>query len=313
MNIPGGCGGWRFTWLSPAVAIASIWVIGTTTASSRPVLGGDFVDALESRHLIVDGILLSATDVRRVQSGGCGYSESAALPGVDYRIAVTRTLLGTADDTVVVITSLGGPRFPRASLHIGARVIGYANRLCEDGWRLWGGVIVVTEGGYLVGSSSDGDLSLPGSAKGTPVSLEQFTSAFEERLEHAGATSFNSASSVLLVRLGAFTDVPGEPYYSYACDSLGWAVPGITSAPRQIRFLKNSECFPHIGTGDTLLVPLHPEFAGQVLTTPACPGAWKISGGIAIGFGVPLGLLHYALEQSEAGIVVRPVIERPGE
>jgi hypothetical protein len=230
---------------------------------------------LLARDLVVDGILVAASSATRHPAGGCGATQVSPLRGTEYRVAVRRTLFGSADDSTIVIMSLG-----QDHAAIGSRVIGYADRLCVDDGRLWGGVL-----------RADSDAMFD---------------SLGERSEESGFEPFRDAAGVAMVRLGAYSRID-ETHFSYECDSLGWIFPAAARIPRTLYFRRSLQCSPNTGRGDTLIVPIPRGFSATRLELAACPQGWHVRQGTVTGLGVSPNELRRAIEQRGDTLLVRPV------
>jgi hypothetical protein len=291
--------------------LAAILLVAEVSSASAQQVGGDIVHFLLGRDLVVEGYVTDIQPVTRAPAGGCSNGQSPALHVYDYRIQVAHVLSGTAEDSTIVVTSLEGPRFPRNSFQVGSHALVYANRVCEDGWRLWGGFLVITPSGYLVPPSSQAHtFKLAGVSSKVPLSYSSVTDGLAQTPTSASAAAFGGSDGVAIVRLGTFADDREHGGYAYACDSLGWAIPISAHVPRTLKFLRIPGCLPYLATGDTLVIPVKAGNQSDILDIPACPRAFVVHFGFLGGLGVPLGFLDYALRPHPSGITVNSFIER---
>jgi hypothetical protein len=120
---------------------------------------------------------------------------------------------------------------------------------------------------------------------------------------------FDRAGNVALLRL-VRTTRRGLQGLTYECDSVAWAMGEGSATPRYIDFPRVPDCFPDIFPGDSLLVPLPAGFTGNRLSIDGCPRSFAVHKGLAIGFGVPVNFLGYALRRDTQGLRVRPFIAK---
>lgn len=238
----------------------------------------ELVGLIASRDLAVEGTVLAIDRENYQPTGGCDPRRSQTpLLSVRYRIAVSRTILGTAEESVVVVRVLGyGER-----INPGSRVFAWADRLCIDGGHLWGTVAPTS---YLV------DKVIARSAE-------------------SGFAAFERASGIAIVRLGSYTKIDSLRF-SYTCDSLGWAIATDARVPKTIVFVRPTKsCIPDTGPGAELIVPIPNGFASDTLTAEGCTFPWKIQDGVVTGFGVPPGQLDRALARKGESFTVRPILK----
>lgn len=269
----------------------------------------DFAEFLMAQDLVVEGRLLSADAVTRKPIEGCGVTGLGPYRSLDLRIAVDRVRFGTADDSVLVISTLGRPRFRSGLLSPGARVIAWAFRDCDDGWRLWGRLCILTATGHVVGElGQEQFIRLEGQPG--PLRYGALDSAIVDR-EGARHSSlvFEGASRVALLRLTR-TVRNGDIGFTYECDSVAWALGTGDRVPRSIDFPRLPECYPEIFPGDSLLVPLPAGFQGDRLVLDRCPRSMRVKNRFAVALGVPLEFLNYALRVEPSGVHVRAYITK---
>jgi len=130
---------------------------------------------------------------------------------------VSRTILGTVDNSIVVVRVLGYGE----KIDVKSRVLAWADRHCIDGGRLWGGVI--------------------------PTS--GLVDTVIARSVESGFPAFERAAGIAIVRLGSYTRIDSL-HFSYTCDSLGWAIPTNARVPSKIVFARPTRfCLPDTGPG----------------------------------------------------------------
>jgi hypothetical protein len=293
-------------WLATLVGVAHGQVRGQPPTVPPP---RDFAEFLVRRDLVVEGWLLSAEAVTRKPLGGCGVTGLGPYPSLDLRIAVERVRYGTADDSTVIISTVGRPQFPAGLLSPGARVIAWAFRDCHDGWRLWGRLCVVSGTGSVVGELGQEEFYRLQGQSG-PLRHGALDSALTQREENQHSSSnFVGASNVALLRLTR-TARNGGGGFTYECDSVAWALGTGDRVPRSIDFPRLPGCYPEIFPGDSLLVPLPAGFSGDRLTLNSCPRSLKVKNRFAVVLGVPLEFLNHALRAEPSGLNVRAYISK---
>lgn len=240
----------------------------------------DFIGFLLARNLVVEGELISSTMVVSHPAG------SSPLHTTECRVRVIQSVFGTAEDTTISLVSLG-----QVFAKPGARVIGFANRLQESEFRLWGGVAEIKE------------------VPNHPWSVDEtIFDSLATRSSESGFTAFNGADGVAMIRLRAWSkDATGR--YSYSCDSLGWVIPTSARVPNTIDFAISGECSPFTAPGDTLLIPLVRGVTDTALTARGCLGSWKVTNGFLPGFGVPLAEFDLAIDHTDGRLSVRPILK----
>jgi hypothetical protein len=237
----------------------------------------DVVGTIVSRDLAVEGVVLAIDRENYQPTGVCDPPRSQApLLSVRYRIAVNRTILGTAEEPVLVVRVMGyGER-----IAVRSRVIAWADRVCIDGGRLWGGV--------------------------TPAS--DLVDSVVARSGESGFPAFGRAAGIAIVRLESYIPIDSL-HFAYTCDSLGWAIPTDARVPSKIVFSRPTlSCLPDTGPGVMLIVPIPKGFASETLKAEGCTSAWKIVDGVVTGFGVPPAQLDRALARKGDSFTVRPVL-----
>jgi len=284
------------------VLLAGVWVgmgFAVAPASTRE---RDFVDFLEGRDLVVEGRLIEPPAERRA-----GAYPNRPHDSTQFTIVVDRTWAGTASGSTIQINSLARAKIPERLLQPNTRVIGYGGRLPKEGFELWGGILAIDDNDLIFPppGTSEG-MNIHGFAAGARISISQLDSLFQSRIEDSGPHAFDGAHGVLMVRLGPYHDLR-DGSLLYDCDSLGWVLPTQASAPRQLRFTPGPGCNPYTVPGDTLLLPLHLGDSDWVLNVAACPGAWRVKAGIAVGFGTTVEGLGAALGSDANGLFVRPI------
>ena len=279
------------------IALAFLFQLGTVPGRAL-ASDVDLVDFLINRDLVVEGVLQSVQKGTRTPVGGCGSTQESRLQVTEYRLKLTNVILGTAEDSLLVIADLGGP--PSQAVP-GARILGYANRLCVDSWRLWGGAIVI-DGERM--RMSQGDWS----ATKFDGKYSELLSSLQERVKLGNASAFHDAAGVAKVRLKDFWGNREARTYYYSCENLGWVVRANARVPEAIVFELAPECFPNLAVGDTLLLPVAEGSDADTLALKSCPGSLAVHEGFLGGFGVALGEVDRVLTAGAEGVRVARVV-----
>jgi hypothetical protein len=297
------------------LAVGLLWsTAGTDVAVRDPNLPpppqADFSDFLVGQALVVEGTVLFVDDVQRTTVGGCGVTPRIEGRGWDVALRISQVRFGTAEDTVVVISTLTRWSYPRGVLHPGAHVLAWAYHNCRDGWRLWGGLAVVTPSGYLVGHDGSNELLwLRGVPKGEPIPYAVLNSAIDTKSYQNACESFSGKSGAGLVRVTNAARTNGGGY-TFDCDSLGWMLGNGGPLPLVLDVPPQPSCFSDIQVGDSLVIPIPTSFTGGRLEINACPYSFQVKDGYVRGLGVPLKFLSYALKLDQHGIVVKSFVAK---
>lgn len=298
---------WLVMLLGVAAGVAQGQVRGQPPAVPPP---RDFADFLLARDLVVEGRLLAADPLMRTPLGTCGVSGMGPYKSLDLRVAVDRVRFGTADDSVLIISTLGRPTFPPGVLIPGAHVIAWAFRNCHDGWRLWGGLCVVTPGGRVLSPLGEEQAAtLLGQPTTEAIRYSALDSVLTARAAEHSTTAFEGSANVALLRVVGTTR-RGNDGFTYQCDSIGWVLGGGSRTPRYVDFPRVPGCYPEVFPGDSLLAPVPTTFTGDRLVLSVCPRALKLQNQFTVGFGVPLSFIRYALQLGADGLHVRPYIAK---
>jgi hypothetical protein len=266
----------------------------------------DFAEYLRTRDLVVEGEVLSVDAVVRRTLGTCGIG-LGPFRGYDIRLAVTAVRFGIADDSVIVISTISRPSFP-TGLGPGTRVIAWATHECDDGWRLWGSLCVVSPAGAIVGEAGTASQpALQGQQPGSALTHSALDSALAVNTVPHTSTLFEGAANVALLRL-VHAAQTGPQSFTYECDSVGWVLGAGSHIPRYLDFVRGPDCYPEIFPGDSLLLPLPQNYSDDRYTLSACPRSLKVKLRFAPALGVPLEFLRYALRADQSGLHVRPFI-----
>lgn len=272
----------------------------------------DFADFLAARDLVVEGTLISADELSRQRLETCGVTGMGLFAVTDIHVAVTRVWHGVADDSTLLVTVLGRPAFTSGPLAPGTRVLVWAYRDCHDGWRLWGRFCVITASGVILGQlgSDPSMFSLRNRDPLVPTTYAALDSAMGSGATAMSSTAlFEGTSGVALLRLTGVTR-RGAEGFTYECDSLGWVTGSATRAPRFVEFPLIPDCFTNIFVGDSLIVPVPSTFAGERLAIQGCPSAFEVRKNFAVGLGVPVPFLDYALRNEQGTLHVRPFVAK---
>jgi hypothetical protein len=272
----------------------------------------DLVDRMVSQDLVVVGRLSSVEPVQRFHhvEGCSGPTSSTSFQLFDLTITVDSVLIGVAEDSVLVITTTYGDWYARDTLVPGARVLAWGNRLCPDGWRLYGNAYAILDSGELAPSVRYG-LSryawLRGQAKGGPISYAEVRRRFEAARSEHPATWIDGASGLALVRAVEVREL-ADWAKEYQLEHLRWLAgePGVP--PVTLRVKERAYCLG-IAPGDTLVVPV-PAGAGPDIDLPVCPRGLEVKEGFLAVLGVPLGFLAYGVDTTGAVLRLKPYLAK---
>ena len=279
--------------------LALLLFIPTNVQAARSI--GHVAGFLAGRDLVVEGRILGVR--MRAVSG----EKMSPVHATEYRIAISRVLVGVADARTLGVMSLHPDAHPPGTpVSTGQRVIAFGNRIEEDGWREWGGVDFIRGDGALWSSNGLGwfgffqaDSSL------TPTPLDALHRLLADALPRTGTRAIDGAAGLAIVRLGAYQRHDSAHQFSYPCDSVGWAIPAAGRVPRRITFSDPPDCSPDFGSGVEMLLPVPAGARAESLATNVCPRAWVIHDGFVQGLGVPLTEIERALEVRDGRIHVR--------
>lgn len=290
-------------------ALVATWVgaSDSTADEPRPI---DFAEYLSSYDLVLDGTVTAVDTVQRARLGGCGMSVPSVTKSWDIHVRVSRVIQGTAEDSSVVLTTLGRSQFPGLGLRPGVRVIAWGFRNCTDGWRLWGNVVIVTSKGQLVPDHNNAAaVRLDGGASSVPVRVTALDSALDAKAQLSSIRSFDGRAAVGLLRVTAI--VPGDNgAYAIACDSVSLLVGVSERVPRYVDIMVRPPCTRDIEVGDSLIVAIPSGYSGERLTWHGCTGSLLVKNRFVRGFGVPIEFMSYAVRVQQDGVRVRPFISR---
>jgi hypothetical protein len=260
----------------------------------------DFAALLKTRDLVFEGRVASADTVRRRPSGGCGVEGLSPIRGIDVVVRVDRVLVGVADDSMQMFTTIGVPRFASDSELRGDRVLAWGTRDCNDGWRLWGWLFRISSDGQVIPSFDDAILLSQEPIETLDAALQSGPKDLRQLVEEA--------DRVVLVR--ATGTLASEPEHLTVPVELVGSLHGPSGrALERLTFPKYKRCLPRIEEGDTLVVPYQNGNAAT-LTLEVCPRLVRVMNGFASGFGVPLELLECALERTDGGRALRNFVAK---
>lgn len=294
------------TLLRVLAAVPIVAALAYCALADAPLPDRDFAEYLLGRDLVIEATFLGADKLERTPLGGCGI-ELPKTKSLDLRLRVERVIFGTAEDSTIVISTLGQPQFPPGAYVPGAHVIAWGNRECADGWRLWGNMVIVTAGGKIVGDYNSQGLFIHGEREDRPMGYAALNAKLGALAAHHSTKYFDEKEAVGLVRVLAIQRTQ-RGAFTYECDSLGWVLGESTRMPRFIDVNVGNLGCDWARSGDSLLVPVAADQSTDRATLPGCSGAMLIKNGYARGFGVPLSFLPYALKASPTGVHVRSFI-----
>ncbi len=270
----------------------------------------DFAEYLSQWDLVVEGTVTGVDTIFRERLGGCGQTGLGATRSWDIHIRVSRVVLGTAEDSSIVLTTLMRNQFPGPGLRVGAKAIAWTYRNCGDGWRLRGNLVLVSPSGHLIPDRDNvGALRLEGYADKGSVRHSALDSSLAANAGLSSVRAFEGAGSVALLRVTAMTQGVGRTY-SLACDSVAVLLGTAVRVPRFVDMNPLEGCTRAVGVGDSLIVSLPNSFAAERLGWRGCSHSLLVKERFSVGFGVPLQFLKYAIRQQNGALHVRPFIAR---
>jgi hypothetical protein len=267
----------------------------------------DFAEFLLGADLVVDGTLVSAGVVPHHSISGCGMQMSP-IEATDMRVRVAKVVFGTAEDSTIVVSTLGRSQFPNSALQPGAHVIAWGARVCTDSWRLWGNAVVVTASDQIIGDYNSEGLFLHGQRRDRPMQYPELMTSLTMLRPRHSSQAFTGTQAVAIVRVRELQRI-SRGHYAYLCDSLGWVMGAAQFAPHRIEVNARFFADRYARVGDSLLVPV-PQVPTDQIILLGDSSALVIRDGFAPGLGVPLSFLPYALKAGNAGFEVRPFISR---
>ena len=229
----------------------------------------------------------------------CGVTGLALLNASDLLLRVNEVWLGTAEDSIIRVTVMDSAPFLPRDLDSTSRVLMWGYRECDDGWKVWGALRIVTPDGLVLRRAGD--------PESVPVRLDSLRVALTASPLHP-SRAFEGRAAVALARLVLTTRGESPGTATYLVDSLAWAMGSGPSVPRSVDWPHGSDCYPFIFPSDSLLIPVPQGFTGDGLSLTFCPRVLGIQHGYLPGLGVALGHLEHALQRGNRGLHVRPFL-----
>jgi len=295
---------------SQIVAVFIAWYIVLLSCPSpaqQDPIDRDFAEFLLGMDVVVDGTLVSADFVTHHAIGGCGM-ETSPTPATEMRVRVSSVVFGSADDSTIVVSTLGHSQFPNSALRPGAHVIAWGGRECTDSWRLWGNAVVVAASGDIGGDYNSERLFLRDQPRDRPMQYSALIASLATMRSRHSSHIYAGMQAVAVVRVREIQRI-SRGHFAYLCDSLGWVMGAGQSTPHRIVVNEGNLVCEWARVGDSLLMPVA-KVPTDPMILPGCSAALLIKDGFAPGLGVPLTLLPHALKIGTAGLEVRPVISR---
>ena len=259
------------------------------------------------------GHVVTLDDVPHYQMhGGCGTSVFTPRSVTQLGVRVTRPWLGVAPDTVVSVTLVRQDQYPKGMLKVGADVLVWAERVCDDGWRIWGDLCIVDDGQLYAASDDWSNVRLEGHRADQPLTLKAVEAAVAKPSATHPSHAFDDCAAIALGRLVSAASIDSARAV-FVCDSLAWALGSGPGVPRRIEFPIAPDCHPQIYPGDTLLVPVPRGVAGGTVALHACPAALKVTRGFVPGLGVPVTALATAFRRDSLGLHPRAILGTDGD
>ncbi len=286
--------------LPAATIVALVLWSGTVMSSPRspesaPV--DPFVTYVALRHALLYGTVESIQPIVMKPTGACGQGLSQ-VQGVEYTIAVNDIDHGAMLDSIVTVRSWG--KQPNASSTLGAQVLAWGNRLCEDGWRIWGGVAPLNSRGELVAHSAP-FASLHGWSKtlGRNPGRRDLEVGLAGIRQSVPDTPFERVRSLHVVAITGSEGNPNEGREVFTGTIAASLLGGYESRSIELHFQvpDGAQC-PSIGTGDTLLVPGSSALLARRVVLHSCGDYGQVVHGFIPGLGVSLENAQSAFSQA---------------
>lgn len=225
---------------------------------------------------------------------------------VDVTVRVSKVLTGIVEDSILVVSSLGGPKTwdVTSDIRPGARILVWADRVEQDAWRLWGLWTRLTPEGQVVLPL---DFQPTHEFRVATITKADLVASLVER-QPIGEV-FRTASALGIARVGKITGDMYDAGVRIPCDSLGWAMGSASHLPDTLT-CRGLECLANFGRGDTILVPVPAGFTGGTYALPACPRGLRIKRGFVTSLAVPVEDLDRTLERRDEGFVIKSAILR---
>ena len=272
------------------------------TATAGPVQPHrSIVPVLSTSHVVARGVVLGAGRSQRRYIAACGGDTLQDAHAFDTTLRLTGVLLGTLDDSIVVISTVGRP-FPTTS--IGAEVLFWGLRLCQDSWRLWGWYCGLDDSGALVIPPGDPDDFYRLEGQLETASLATVDSALQASASASIGPALTNAVALQLCRVTA-VHYGEDRAVLYTVDTLRTFVGAVSRRVTSVRIVwPPSECAFYVSPGDSLLVPVRLSDSDDVINIDGCISALLVRNGYVPSYGVPLEFLHAAVLQ-EGGVIRR--------
>jgi hypothetical protein len=226
-------------------------------------------------------------------------------------IRVTRPWLGVAPDSFVNVTLVRQDQYPKGMLKVGANVLVWAERVCDDGWRIWGDLCIVDDGQLYAAADDWSSVRLEGQRADQPLTLKAVEAAVAKPSATHPSHAFDDCAAVALGRLVSAASIDTARAV-FVCDSLAWAVGPGPKMPRPHRVPDRA------GLPSADLSRGHVARAGaarggeRTVALHACPAALKVTRGFVPGLGVPLSALYRAFRRDSLGLHLRAILAADG-
>jgi hypothetical protein len=222
---------------------------------------------------------------------------------LDLRIHIEDVIIGTVDDSNLVLTTLVREQYPNDGLRAGVHILAWGERQCSDSWRVWGEAAIEYPDGRMAFAAG-----LPSPWIDKPFSYSTLRAKLAKQTPKSTTKVVDGKSALALVRVLSVNVAQDKSSVTYICDSLAVPEGRTASVPHSITFPADPPCDPFIGKGDSLLVPL--EFSNpRSMALNTCPYDLKVRYGFAQGFGVPLSNLSRAVHTDGKGVHVSSFIQ----
>jgi hypothetical protein len=201
--------------------------------------------------------------------------------------AITGTV-GSVPDSQVTVTQLAEPVYGSRPLRVGDAVVCWGSYNCTDGWRLWGGVLRVSEGDRIEPARDlRAPLRIRDRLESTPLTKRELVSLIRSHSSANVAEAYSGRPGAWIVRVRDVrrdsTDV------LMICEALQPLVAGCPgAAPAIVRARWSLFCPPDVSVGDTLVVPaLSTHSPASVLDLAGCANGLLVRWGRIRSLGLP--------------------------
>ena len=299
--------------MRPFVALVALFLCCAAVAEARFRLprgefgpedsDGDLAEYLASKQFLARGRLVEIAPVRKPQVGGCGAGVRGPFEAYEITVAVDSVLVGRADDSLVVVTTVGqGMLAPELAPNRPVFVWGFRN--CVDGWKLYGDAIGIKDDGSLVQWSDPyRSLSLRTSTGVFPATQASLLQRLDELSPNIGSTMITRGTGIAAARIAKREMTKGGMVCEVDTSRTVYGT-GILSVKRVTLGWTNG-CFYNVDVGDWVLLPIDAAPESEEIALDVCPYSILVKDGFVPGLGVPVDRIESVLAHGPKGIVIR--------